>query len=130
MWRDMSSVDTENDTAPMRQMRIGWFRQVDDAPCRRLAADREGPFAVPGANFERVENVRFGSHNATSFKVKSNGLILAVAPHGTRSAHVSMVTPGGTSNFRRPTSIGISNSKPGEVPASDELSQRSKCCAL
>jgi hypothetical protein len=52
---------------------------------------------ITGTNFTAVTAVKFGSANATSFKVNSESSITAVSPAGTGTVDVTVTTPGGTS---------------------------------
>ncbi|WP_269854726.1 IPT/TIG domain-containing protein [Streptomyces sp. RPT161] len=53
---------------------------------------------LTGTGLTRVTAVRFGSTAATSFTVVSDTHISAVAPAGSGTVQVTVITPGGTSN--------------------------------
>jgi hypothetical protein len=52
---------------------------------------------ISGSNFSGATAVKFGSTNATSFKVEPEGRISAVAPPGTGTVDLTVTTEGGTS---------------------------------
>jgi hypothetical protein len=52
---------------------------------------------ITGADFEEASAVKFGSNDATSFKVNSEASITAVAPPGSGTVDVTVTTPAGTS---------------------------------
>jgi alpha-tubulin suppressor-like RCC1 family protein len=56
---------------------------------------------ILGSNFNEVKAVRFGSASATSFKVESESMIIAVTPPGTGTVNVTVETQGGTSPITR-----------------------------
>jgi alpha-tubulin suppressor-like RCC1 family protein len=64
---------------------------------------KEGPrvggtsVTITGTAFEEVLAVKFGSANATSFKVNSEGSIMATSPPGSGTVDVTVTTPAGTS---------------------------------
>jgi hypothetical protein len=78
---------------------------------------------ITGANFEEATAVKFGSTNATSFKVNSEGSITAVSPPGTGTVDVTVTTPAGTSlttpadrfYYSRPTVKRLSPKKGPEL---------------
>jgi hypothetical protein len=53
--------------------------------------------SISGSAFEEVKSVKFGSVNAESFTVNSEGSITAKAPRGTGTVDVTVTTPAGTS---------------------------------
>jgi hypothetical protein len=57
---------------------------------------------ITGNNFNEASEVHFGSTNATSFTVGSEGSITAVSPPGTGAADVTVTTPAGTSAASAP----------------------------
>lgn len=52
---------------------------------------------ITGADFEEATAVKFGSSNAASFKVNSEGSITAISPSGSGIVDVTVTTPAGTS---------------------------------
>ena len=64
----------------------------------------EGPEAggievtIEGSGFTGVTAVRFGTVEATSFKLESDATIVAVSPAGTGTANITVQSGGGTSN--------------------------------
>lgn len=52
---------------------------------------------ITGANLSGATAVKFGTNNATSFKVESGALIVAVSPAGFGVVDVTVTTTGGTS---------------------------------
>jgi hypothetical protein len=57
----------------------------------------ESPITITGTKFGGATSVRFGSAEATSFKVDSESQIEAVAPPGMGTVYVTVATPVGTS---------------------------------
>jgi Arylsulfotransferase (ASST)/IPT/TIG domain len=55
---------------------------------------------IAGTGLAGASAVRFGSADASSFSVASDGLIRAVAPPGSGQVRVTVATPGGTSSTR------------------------------
>ncbi len=53
--------------------------------------------AIRGTNLAGATAVKFGSANATNFKVHSASLVTAVSPPGAGTVYVIVATPGGTS---------------------------------
>jgi alpha-tubulin suppressor-like RCC1 family protein len=78
---------------------------------------------ITGADFEEAIAVSFGSNQATSFTVNSEGSITAIAPPGTGTVDVTVTTPAGTSAtspadrfyYERPT---VKKLSPKKGPAS------------
>ncbi|QKV93118.1 IPT/TIG domain-containing protein [Streptomyces sp. NA02950] len=74
------------------------------APSLTSVVPNQGPGAggntvtLTGSGLSGATAVRFGSASATSFTVVSPTQIIAVAPPGSGSVQVTVVTPGGTSN--------------------------------
>ncbi|MEU8822293.1 IPT/TIG domain-containing protein [Streptomyces sp. NPDC048636] len=74
------------------------------APVLTSAVPNQGPTAggntvtLAGSGFTGATSVWFGSTPATSFTVVSATQIVAVAPAGTGTVQITVVTPGGTSN--------------------------------
>jgi alpha-tubulin suppressor-like RCC1 family protein len=92
------TVATANATSPITSA-----DHFDYAPTVTHVEPNDGPAAggtsvtITGTNFNEVSAVKFGSANATSFKVESVGKIAAVAPAGTGSVDVTVTSTGGTS---------------------------------
>jgi hypothetical protein len=57
----------------------------------------ENTVTITGANLSEASVVDFGATEATSFTVESANTIVATAPAGTGTVHVTVTTPGGTS---------------------------------
>jgi IPT/TIG domain len=62
------------------------------------AAGVETSVTITGTNFTGASAVKFGSTNATSFKVESERSITAVAPPGTGTVDVTVTAPAGTTS--------------------------------
>ena len=78
------------------------FPDADTFDIRRkidhhLAFARAPSQTATGQRPPFVSSVKFGSANATSFKVESEGVISAVAPAGSGEVDVTVTTTGGTS---------------------------------
>src|SRR3984893_10270072 len=73
------------------------------APTVESVTPKEGPVAggatvtIKGTHLNGATAVKFGSTEATSFKVEPGGEIIAVSPAGSGTVHVTVTTPGGTS---------------------------------
>jgi hypothetical protein len=73
-------------------------------PVLSSAEPAHGPAAggttvmLTGSNLLNATSVRFGNINAASFTVVSATQLAAVAPPGTGSSPITVITPGGTSN--------------------------------
>ncbi|WP_234536705.1 IPT/TIG domain-containing protein [Streptomyces shenzhenensis] len=80
------------------------FTYATTAPAIASIAPTSGPAAggntvqLTGSGFTGATAVKFGSTDATSFTVIGGTVIRAVAPAGTGTVLVTVVTPGGTSN--------------------------------
>jgi alpha-tubulin suppressor-like RCC1 family protein/6-phosphogluconolactonase (cycloisomerase 2 family) len=82
------------------------FTYAAPLPFVQAVSPRNGPAAggtavtITGERFTGATAVKFGSNNATSFKVESDTTITAVSPAytgGSASVYVSVTTPAGTS---------------------------------
>ena len=82
------------------------FTTLSAPPFVQQVSPRNGPAAggtpviITGTGFNGASAVKFGSTNATSFKVESNTRISAVSPaytSGSAAVNVSVTTPAGTS---------------------------------
>jgi hypothetical protein len=82
------------------------FTYAEPLPFVQAVSPRNGPAAggtavtITGERFTGATAVKFGSDNATSFKVESDTTITAVSPAytgGSASVYVSVTTPKGTS---------------------------------
>ncbi len=74
---------------------------------------------VVGTNFDGTTSVMFGATPATSFTINSPTSITAIAPAGSGTQPVTVVTPGGTSNSEPYTYVvgpSITSLSPGSSP--------------
>ncbi|MGC9220893.1 MAG: protease pro-enzyme activation domain-containing protein [Solirubrobacteraceae bacterium] len=89
-----------------RRVKAGRFAYLARPAVLRLSPD-SGPSAggtrvtVFGTGFTRVSAVRFGNKRARSFRVRSAGKLVAVAPAAAGRQPVRVSTPGGTSRVGR-----------------------------
>jgi alpha-tubulin suppressor-like RCC1 family protein len=73
------------------------------APVVAMISPKEGPpeggttVTITGVGFNSATAVKFGSVNASSYKVESESSITAVSPPGTGTVHVTVTNPAGTS---------------------------------
>ncbi len=97
------------------------------APTVSSVSPNQGPGAggntvtITGSGFSGATAVRFGSTNATSFTVVSPTQITAVAPPGSGTVQVTVVTAGGTSNGVSYTYVAVpslTSAVPNQGPAS------------
>ncbi|WP_432037613.1 beta strand repeat-containing protein [Streptomyces cucumeris] len=97
------------------------------APTVSSVSPNQGPGAggntvtINGSGLSGATAVRFGSTNATSFTVVSPTQITAVAPPGSGTVQVTVVTAGGTSNGVSYTYVAVpslTSAVPNQGPAS------------
>ncbi|WP_432587038.1 IPT/TIG domain-containing protein [Streptomyces sp. HD1123-B1] len=96
------------------------------APTVSSVSPNQGPGAggntvtITGSGFSGATAVRFGSTNATSFTVVSPTQITAVAPPGSGTVQVTVITAGGTSNGLSYTYVAVpslTSAVPNQGPA-------------
>lgn len=97
------------------------------APTLAAVSPTSGPASggttvvLTGTNFAGASAVRFGTTAATSFTIVSNTHISAVAPAGSGTVQVTVITPGGTSNgvsFGYAQTPVVSGASPHQGPLS------------
>jgi alpha-tubulin suppressor-like RCC1 family protein len=119
------TVTTPGGTSPPQAGDLFVYRPV---PSVTSVAPTSGPagggttVTIAGSGFTAASAVHFGSAEATSFTVESDGSITAVSPAGTGTVDITVTTPGGTSAKSaadlykyRPTVTGLSPSSGPEA---------------